>query len=427
MKWFHRKPKVAGGQDTMPAPPPTREWTFMVYLAGDNNLEEFGRSDLLEMKEVGSTPEVAIVAQFDQMSDGPTRRYYLTRGRILEEDEIGPPLGEINTGDPQELTRFMLWTMQTYPARRYALVLWNHGTGWKEDDIYHVARGAGIQASVRGRPIDPLVRGFAERAKRPPLFAPTIKSILARGIAYDDTSSDFLDNAEMQQAIQSALGVAHVEKLALLGFDACLMSMLEVAYQLRDVAQFVVGSQETEPGRGWPYGAILAELVKRPDQDTGALSSVIVEKYLASYGPLDSITQSALDLGHVQEVVAALNEMCDYVIQHQEDCQLAIARAGRRAQSYTDPDYKDLYDFCRLAFEHGPNALKLKAQAVMELLAPPGQGRFVLAEGHQGFRMGRSHGVSIYFPTHEISPFYGRLDFAGESLWDDMLRRLSSA
>jgi len=317
--------------------------------------------------------------------------------------------------------------MQNYPARRYALVLWNHGTGWKEDDIYHVAHSAGIRASVRGRSIDPLVRGFAERAKRPPLFAPTIKSILARGIAYDDTSSDFLDNAEMQQAIQSALGVAHVEKLALLGFDACLMNMLEVAYQLRDVAQFVVGSQETEPGRGWPYGAIMAELVRRPDQDTAELSSVIVEKYLASYDPLENITQSALDLGHVQEVVAALNEMCDYIIQNQEDCKLAIGRAGRRAQSYTDPDYKDLYDFCRLVAEHGPNALKLKARAVMDLLAPPGQGRLVVAEGHNGYRVGRSHGVSIYFPSREISPFYGRLDFAGESLWDDMLRRLSSA
>jgi len=417
----------AGGGGTTP-PPGEREWTFMVYLAGDNNLEQNGRADLAEMKQVGSSPQVAVVAQFDRMSAGSTRRYFLRRGSKLEEDAVGPELGETNTGDPHELERFITWAMSTYPAKRYALVLWNHGTGWKEDDVYKIAQSSGLYPSRRAPELDPLVKGLVGRSARPVLFAPTINAILARGIAYDDTDCDFLDNAELKQAIRGALRDVGVEKLDLLGFDACLMNMLEVAYQLKDVAAHVVGSQDTEPVAGWPYDAVLGELSKRPQMAGPELAGVIVEHYLRSYGPYDEVTQSALDLSRAREVVLALNELCKYVLDNQDGCELAVGRAGRRAQSYSDPDYKDLYDFCRLLSERaGQEELKRRALAVMELLAPPGEGRLVYAEAHRGLRLARSHGVSIYFPTRVLSPFYKRLDFASESLWDDMLRRLFGA
>ena len=60
----------------------------------------------------------------------------------------------------------------------------------------------------------------------------------------------------------------------------------------------------------------------------------------------------------------------------------------------------------------------------MDLIVPSGYGRFVCAEDHRGYRLVRANGVSIYFPQHEMSPFYRRLDFASESRWDDMLHRL---
>ena len=423
-----RQEPGTGGGWSGNLPPGAREWTFMVYLAGDNNLQEYGRADLMEMKEVGSTTEVAIVAQFDRMEQGATRRYYLRKGGKLEADEIGPSLGETNTGDPHELVRFMTWAMREYPAKRYALVLWNHGTGWKEDDIYHIAERSGIYSSRRELDLAPLVAGFVRRASRPVLFSSTINAILARGIAYDDTSCDFLDNAERKQAIRSSLQAVRVEKLALLGFDACLMNMLEVAYQVKDLTQYIVGSQETEPTAGWPYNAVLAELTKRPTMGGEELAAVIVDEYMRSYGSQDEITQSALDLSQAREVVLALNDLCKHILENQDMCELAVGRASRRAQSYSDPDYKDLYDFCRLLYERSSSAeLKRRTLAVMELLAPPGEGRFIYAEGHRGLRMARSHGVSIYFPGHTISPFYRRLDFASESLWDDMLRRLFGA
>jgi hypothetical protein len=408
-----------------PAEAGERQWTVMLYLAGDNNLESFGRADLMEAKAVGSTSEVAIVAQFDRMREGQTRRYYLRRDTSLEADEVPSNLGETNTGDPRELVYFFDWATSHYPAQRYALVLWNHGAGWKEDDIYRLAKSAGIYRDHLARTLSPLIVRLVDRTQRPPIFAGTVNAVLARGIAYDDTSCDFLDNAEMKRAISCGLLASGIDKLDVLGFDACLMNMLEVAYQMRDATRFMVGSQETEPGEGWPYQPVLQELVDHPEMDGEGLTTAIVEHYVDSYGAGHNLTQSALNVEQVREVVLALNEVCAYVLENQETCELAIGRASRKAQRYADPDYMDLCDFCRLLVERTDDVLlKRKVQAVIDLLDPAGPGRFVCAEAHYGLEMARSHGVSIYFPGHVISPFYGRLDFAAESLWDELLQRM---
>ena len=126
-----------------------RDWTFMVYLAGDNNLENFGLKDLREMKKAGSTETVAIVAQFDSMSGNITRRYELTGKGSLDDDCVAE-LPEVNTGDPNALIDFIAWAGNEYPARHFALVLWNHGSGWKDEDIY---RTAGLFPRCKNYPI----------------------------------------------------------------------------------------------------------------------------------------------------------------------------------------------------------------------------------------------------------------------------------
>ena len=81
-----------------------RCWTIMVYMAADNDLEAQALADLAEIKTVGSTPQVTIVAQLDRAQPGqPTRRYYLTRLRTLE--AIRRPPGETNSGDAGDLAR----------------------------------------------------------------------------------------------------------------------------------------------------------------------------------------------------------------------------------------------------------------------------------------------------------------------------------
>src|SRR5258706_616637 len=111
---------------------PKYQWTVMVYMGGDNDLTDHCVDDLKEMKRVGSTPEVAIVAQFDR-SDLPTQRYELTQNEadgVLEDDvvplkESHPPLPD-NVRDPDNLGNFIRWAMSEHPARYYMLVLYGH-------------------------------------------------------------------------------------------------------------------------------------------------------------------------------------------------------------------------------------------------------------------------------------------------------------
>src|SRR5215467_7754233 len=107
-----------------------KQWTIMVYLAGDNNLDSAGVADLQEMKTIGSTEQVAVVAQFDRSgAKQTTNRYALRKGSTLAEDLV-TSLGETNTGDPAVLRDFVTWAATTHPAQHYLLVIWNHGSGW---------------------------------------------------------------------------------------------------------------------------------------------------------------------------------------------------------------------------------------------------------------------------------------------------------
>ena len=88
-------------------------------------------------------------------------------------------------------------------------------------------------------------------------------AIKERGIAYDDQAQDFLDNIELKKVL------ANIRKklkrnIDILGMDACLMSMVEVAYQMRDAVDYSVGSEESEPNEGWPYDRILKALAANP-------------------------------------------------------------------------------------------------------------------------------------------------------------------
>jgi hypothetical protein len=145
------------------------KWTFMVYLAGDNDLEEFGVTDLNEMKKVGSTADLSLVAQFDRMPDQGTRRYYLTAGQSLDADCVAT-LPETNTGDPQVLIDFVTWACTTCPADHCALILWNHGAGWKDDDIYRIAKARGLAGTIPRGQVQGLTSGRVGRA----LFSTTV-------------------------------------------------------------------------------------------------------------------------------------------------------------------------------------------------------------------------------------------------------------
>ncbi|MBM4313589.1 MAG: hypothetical protein FJ122_06665, partial [Deltaproteobacteria bacterium] len=144
------------------------KWTFMVYMAGDNNLDGAALRDIAEMAKAGSTKDVHILVQLDRIEDQKTRSFLITPGGGFKKDCI-ESFGDINTGDPQILYSFGQWAVDNYPADRYALILWNHGRGWWEDAKSRAAGPAG-------------------KNPRRPLFRHTFPQA-HRSICYDDTGS----------------------------------------------------------------------------------------------------------------------------------------------------------------------------------------------------------------------------------------------
>ena len=420
------------------APSTKKQWSVMVYLAGDNNLDSAGVVDLKEMKKVGSTPEINVVAQFDRQGKEGTKRFFLRKGTTLNKDAV-QDLGETNTGDPSVLKGFIQWGIKNYPANQYLLIVWNHGNGWSDDNVYRLARNqmkhrvvrrgetVATPAGASGEPVSMRrIRIISGQNFHRSLFrTPIERAVTQRGIAYDDNAEDFLTNVEMKKVLTSVRKTLN-HKIDILGMDACLMSMAEVGYQLRDSVQFTVGSEQTEPGDGWPYDRILKELAARPTMTPQALSSLIVKKYLASYRTADGVTQSACDLNQSAQLATAISELGKELQNNLSDpvIRSAIAQSRIQVQAYEIPDYIDLTDFCILLEQNTSQpgilaACRQVSKAISE--------EFVVASGYKGGSLQHSHGVSIYFPQTKISPLYATLDFARQTRWDEFLKAYLAA
>jgi hypothetical protein len=412
-----------------------RNWTIMVYLAGDNNLDSAGVVDLKEMKTIGSSDRIAVLAQFDRAgAKAATVRYCLKKGTTLAKDAV-QTLGETNTGDPKVLEDFVTWGVTNYPADHNLLVLWNHGAGWDDANLFQgdvfsgsappvVRKGQAIvtRGSTTGDKALPLAQARAGIARtRRALFSSTVAAaVKQRGIAFDDQAQDYLDNVELKKVltrITKKLG----RTIDILGMDACLMSMAEVYYQIRDVAGYSVGSEESEPGEGWPYDRILAALAAKPEMTPEDLSKTIVSQYLASYKSGDNVTQSAVKLAELKPLTTAISGLAKALttVLATATTRSALINARAQVQEYSRPydDYCDLLDLCD-QIDKGISAAAVKTATAKVRLAAASA---IMASGCKGSAVDNSHGISIYFPKRKLSPLYKTLDFTKQSRWDEFL------
>jgi hypothetical protein len=214
-------------------------------------------------------------------------------------------------------------------------------------------------------------------------------------------------------------------KFDVLGMDACLMSMAEVAYQVRDSVDVTVGSEEVEPGDGWPYDTILKELAAKPEMTPQQLAVLIVDKYLASYGADSDVTQAACDLSKCGALAGAMDKLAKALIPAFSDPRVrgAIFESRDQVQDYDVEDYVDLYNLCDLLAGKIPDgAIRTACWNVMDTVREPG---FVLDSGYKGTKMQHSYGVSVYFPRKEISPLYATLDLTQAIAWERFLKKYS--
>ncbi len=269
------------------------QWSVLVYMAGDDRnprgIEYAIAQDLAEIKQVGSTDAVHFLVQTDDATGTASYRYRLRKGTALASDRLERFNGDLNTGSTKTLVDFVQWAHYLFPAERTALVLWGHGSGHDDQNVYRAIRG-----SVTPRTAARLAQ------RRLGFFSGTRRSLLAqgptRGYGYDDTAGDFLDNAELRTALLQVRAILG-RKLDLLGFDACLMAMIEVAYQIHDVADILVASERAEPGDGWWYSRAFRGLHDNPGTPAHALAREIVAAYRRCYA--NDMTLSAIDLAKI--------------------------------------------------------------------------------------------------------------------------------
>jgi hypothetical protein len=381
--------------------------------------------DFNEAEVVGSTDQVNIVSQIDRyrgayrgMGDWTsTKRFYLTRDRNLNQigsQEIAD-LGELNMADGDTLVDFITWAVTNYPARKYALIMSDHGAGWP------------------GGWNDPAPGGLGQD-----------QVVVAQLFGVDG-----LWLMELDRALEQARRQTGLAKFDLIGFDACLMGQLEVFTALEPHARYAVASQEVEPALGWAYGGFLAELINKPGMDGAELSKLIVESYIdydlrilddASRRDLVAqefgftgnttseevaeakgrdITLTAVDLAAIPQVNTAVDNLATALAQINPK---ATSQARAYAQAFQSifgeevpSPYIDLGHFAQLVVElSGDSATAGAAEQVFAAL-----NQTILAEKHGSSRPGAT-GLTIHFPTSQI---YSTADDFGYTLWPNALPR----
>lgn len=266
-----------GGGGGTTAPPQPVQWTVLVYMNAANDLAPDSTFNIEQMQQAAGNSQVKIVVQWKQSVavysgstfDG-TRRYLIQPGSSTTvQSKLLQDLGTTtDMGIPETLNNFIAWGKANYPAQRYALVLWDHGNGWRPKSRPKTIR---LQTPEKQRP----------------------------AFSYDDETGNAIQIWQLPQA----LGSQHLDMVV---WDCSLMQMAEVAYELRSNTQYVVGSEESPPGTGFPYNSVLANFQNAPGNSTLALAESWVTAMNAVPGYHQyPIEESVVDTGKLTTLAAS--------------------------------------------------------------------------------------------------------------------------
>jgi len=361
-----------------------KKWTVLFYSAADNNLLTYMFMDINETESVGSDENTSLVAQFDEGRRGASR-YLLQKDSDFSaiNSPVLSKMGSIDMADPDTLADFVSWGIRNYPAEHYALIISDHGFGWE-------------------------------------------------GAIEDDSHENIMTTPGINKGLEKAEKETGV-KLDVLGFDACLMGSTEVAYELRNRAQFMVASEESEGAAGWSYTKVLSQKFLRSlQQSLGDRINItpldfakkIVDDAAMTPGVLP--TMSALDLSKMESLKDALNTMAEKIISTETSSGTINRLAGASQSFYV---FKDLYDFCHRINESTDvrdEELRKSAQAVMDCLTK----QVVIREQHSD-KYPDAHGLHIELHSWQHSgdvewSRYGDLAFANDTEWHKALKKLYS-
>lgn len=372
------------------------DWTFMVYMDGDNNLEKFAINDFNEMENVGSSANLNIVVEFDRTpgydtSNGDwtdTRRYRVTSDNTYDASANSPDrtirsqlvsdIGEQNMASESTFEDFLYWAIGNYTARNYMLMMWDHGSG--------------IFRSQQGVP-------------------------QTRGCCLDSTDGGELKLWDMSAAMKRVESYYNM-KINITGFDVCYLGNWETVYELKDLTDYVIASADEEPDEGWEYTTPLNIIQDNPTITPYNFSIRAVNYYMSLYTSVDYVTLSAVSVSEFNNyMLQDLNDFANYLSYYMYPYRYDI-KDIRNSTDWYYGESVDLGDFAsRIAAREGlPQTLRGSANDLLSSME-----QAVIAKGSGVKHRNYYTGNAIYFPRYNYDTTYtNRLSFSSEQ-WDDFL------
>lgn len=407
-----------------------KDWTIITYIASDNDLNFFARKNMDDMAKVGSNKWINILTQVDAQHMGYTKRFYIEKHKITQVNQHDASGNQkLDFGSATTLIDCLNWAIENYPAKHYALVLWNHGIG--------------ILDNISGRSSDPsqlfnfnLQTSMLE-INRSIGYFDFIKNNNKRGVCFSDTFGTYLTNKKLNYALQ-AVTTKHGKKIDIIGFDACLMGMFEMAQQLEPFANYMTASQELELGTGWPYAKVLEPFIHQtlsPEE----FSKHIVEAYHQNYKNITyDYTLSTVDLSNIPLVHESLNQTADLLLnglQYQVNSSITklirASKSKRLCTHFSEPSYIDMHHFLSNLFEAIEFVeLQQGHESIQPLLKESLNKTILYLEqaiiaNQCGRNLARARGLSIYFPIRYIDHSYYEAPFVQTARWIFLLQALS--
>ncbi|UCF70576.1 MAG: hypothetical protein JSW49_10325 [candidate division WOR-3 bacterium] len=355
----------------LPAIVVAQEWTMLVYVAADNDLAQWADSDLVELERFGSDQNISVVVQVDKPSIG-ARRLLVGQGTSL----VIQDLGIIDMCSWQTLADFIYWGIANFPARRYCVILWDHGSGWT--------------------------------------------LVPSRSFGADWSSGNVLSIAsgDFQKALSAAYEYTG-RRIDLFAFDACLMQQIEVAFETRNYALLFLAPQSVMPLAGFRYDAILERLHADPDMNASTLAHHIVQTTVGNYEGIQPVTLSAVDLSELNDLVQILSNIESRMMMESPNQSLYTAR--QNVQSIptigctpdTTDDFIDLGDFIEgLADAYAHIDFDAMSNAYAQT---------ILHHDYWGDAFGSTTGLTVWFPDvyrqfKQLLSDYENLDWV-QSRW----------
>jgi hypothetical protein len=299
------------------------KWNFLVYLDGDNTLTSCAIFNMNQMEQVGSTADVNILVLLDLGPPTGAKLYLVTKDNNTStiSSQVLVNYGSLDMSNPDNLKNFIVYCQQNYPASHTALTLWDHGGGvWPRNiKSLSVSRNVGV-----------------------------------KGICWDDHSpTAFPWNCLTTDQVATTLAAARAitgQKIDIINTDACMIQMLEVAYQWRDQAVYLVGSEAVVPGDGNPYNTVFGHLTTNPGMTPQDFAITLVDDYYTYYSFGIDTTYSVIDLSHMINFMTTFKSFATELNNADNGLMPSISNAHINYVNFGSGgyyvEYIDIGDFC---------------------------------------------------------------------------------